>query len=507
MHPITEAATTASWLTDDEATDAHRALRAYVGDYRDLGAAMALLGWDQQTKLPAKGAAGRGRTMGALSTVLHERGTSPELDRLVAAVEEADPDGPEAREWRRSFELSTKIPAAHVRRSSEAAAAGYGAWEQARASNDFASFLPHLEDLVDIARADADFYGFETEPYDALHDLYEEGSRAADLEPMFAALRVPINRLLDQQPEPDTSILERDWHIAGQERFGVEVVRRMGFDFEGGRIDETAHPFCTTIGQFDTRLTTRYDTNWLPMSLFGTVHEAGHGIYEQAFDRLGLPRTLASAPGLGMHESQSRGYENVIGRSHPFWEFWYPQLQAEFPEATKGVDLDAFVRQVNTAQRSLIRVEADELSYNLHLAVRFELERGLVNGTLAPKDLPEAWNATFEKWFGITPPSDAEGCLQDVHWSGGSFGYFPTYTLGNVYAAQFIQQAKSDLGGSDAWDGLLRTGEFGPIRDWLDANIYRHGSAFTGRQFVQNVTGGPVDTAPLIAYLEDRFGV
>ena len=506
MNP-TSAPSTESWLTDDAATDAHRALRAYVGDFQDLASAMALLGWDQQTKLPKGGAAGRGRTMGALSTVLHERATSPELDRLIAAVEEVDPDGPEARVQRRSFDLSTKLPAAHVRAQSEAAAAGYGAWEHARETNDFASFQPHLERLLDLSRAEADFYGYETEPYDALHDLYEEGSRAADLEPMFAALREPINRLLDQQPEADTSILERDWHIPGQERFGIEVVSMLGFDFECGRLDETAHPFCSGVGQFDTRLTTRYDLNWLPMSLFGTIHEAGHGIYEQALDRLLLPRTLSSAPGLGMHESQSRGYENVIGRSRPFWEFWYPKLQAEFPEATAGVDLDAFVRQVNTAQRSLIRVEADELSYNLHLAVRFELERALVNGDLAVKDLPEAWNAAFQKWFGMQPETDTDGVLQDVHWSGGSFGYFPTYTLGNVYAAQFIEAAKAELGGPDAWDELLRTGNYRPIRDWLDANIYIHGNAFTGREFVQRVTGGPVDTAPLITYLEDRFGV
>ncbi|MCW2949170.1 MAG: Zn-dependent carboxypeptidase [Thermoleophilia bacterium] len=506
MNPTDTAPTHASWLNDEAATDAHRGLREYVGDYRDLASAMSLLGWDQQTKLPSNGAAGRGRAMGALSMVLHERGTSARLDELVSALEEVDPDSPEARVWRRSYNQYTKLPAEHVRASSEAAAAGFGAWQKARANDDFAGFLPYLERLVDLARADADFYGYETEPYDALHDLYEEGSRAADLEPMFAALREPINRLLDEQPEADTSVLERHWDVAGQERFGVAVVSQLGFDFESGRIDETAHPFCSTIGTFDTRLTTRYEPNWLPSSLFGTVHEAGHGIYEQAFDRLQLPRTLATAPGLGMHESQSRGYENVIGRSHEFWEYWYPHLQREFPEATSGVDLDGFVRQVNTAKRSLIRVEADELSYNLHLAVRFELERALINGTLAAKDLPEAWNTTFETWFGIRPTSDVDGVLQDVHWSGGSFGYFPTYTLGNVYAAQFIHQAKSDLGGDDAWDELLRSGTYLPIRDWLDTNIYRHGAAFTGREFVQRVTGGPVDTAPLIAYLEARFG-
>ena len=494
----------ASWLPDSEASDAHRALREHARELLDLRSAMALLGWDQQTKMPPKAAVGRGRTMGALSAILHAKSTSPELDKLIAAVEDVDPDGPEARVARREFDLQTKLPSAHVRASSEASAAGYAAWEYAREHDDFASFQPHLERLVELERQSAEYFGYDTEPYDALHDLYEEGSRAADLEPMFAELRDPINRLLDLQPEPDTSILERDWHVHGQEAFGREVVAAMGFDFTAGRLDDTVHPFCSGVGAFDTRLTTRYETNWLPSSLFGTIHEAGHGIYEQAFDRLGLPATLADAPGLGMHESQSRGYENVIGRSMPFWEHWFPRLQATFPQATAGVELDTFVRQVHSAKRSFIRVEADELSYNLHLAVRFELERALVNGDLAVADLPEAWNDTFERWFGMRPPSNRQGVLQDVHWSGGSFGYFPTYTLGNIYAAQFIEVARRDL---PNWDDLLRAGDYAPIVAWFDHHVYRHGNAFTGREFVQRITGGPVDSGPLVRYLEDRFGV
>jgi carboxypeptidase Taq len=492
-----------SWLSDEEATDAHRALRAWVREYKDLAAAARLAGWDQQTKLPPKAQAGRGRTMGALSAVLHERATSPELDRLITAVEEVDPDGPEARVMRRSWRLSTALPGELVREQAEAASAGYVAWDQARQHDDFATFAPHLERLLELSRRSADLYGYETEPYDALHDHYEEGSRAADLQPMFADLREPINRLLDAQPEPDTSILERHWDVHAQERFGIEVVTRMGFDFEAGRLDETVHPFCAGIGQFDTRLTTRYDPHWLPCSLFGTIHEAGHGIYDQSFDRLGVPATLTDAPGLGMHESQSRGFENVIGRSRPFWEYWFPLLREAFPGTTADVDLEQFVRQVNTARRSFIRVEADELSYNLHLAVRFELERAMVNGDLAVRDLPEAWNDAFERWFGLRPSTNREGVLQDVHWSSGSFGYFPTYTLGNVYAAQFTEVARRDL---PEWDDLLRAGEYAPIIAWFDEHVYRHGEAFTGRELVQRITGGPVDVAPLVRYLEDRFG-
>ena len=493
----------ASWLPDDEVSNELRALRVWASDQRSLGSAMRLLGWDQQTKLPKKGLAGRGRTMGLLNSILHERSISPEADRLITAAEAANDQCVEARVMRRQFDIAKRIPVEHVRAMVEASTAGYGAWERARENDDFDSFAPMLEQLVTLARAEAEFLGYEHEPYDALHDLYEEGSRATDLEPMFEGLREPINRLLDAQPEPDTSILERTWPIAGQEQFGREVVDRLGFDFDAGRLDIATHPFCSGVGSFDTRLTTRYELNWLPGSLFGTIHEAGHGIYDQSFNRLGLPATIADAPGLGMHESQSRGFENVIGRSGPFWEFWFDRLREVFPETTADVSLEQFVRQVNTARRSFIRVEADELSYNLHLAVRFELERALVNGTLAVRDLPEAWGDAFERWFGMRPPSNREGVLQDVHWSGGSFGYFPTYTLGNVYAAQFTEVARRDL---PNWDELLRAGEYAPILAWYDEHVYRHGMAFTGRELVRRITGGDVDPQPLVRYLEQRFG-
>lgn len=478
------------------------ALRSYVRDLKDLGSAMALLGWDQQTKLPPKGAAGRGRTMGALSTVLHAQRTSDELERLLVAVEEQGSAPDEARVVRRMYDLSTKLPSAFVRDMSEAESAGYSAWHSARERDDFAAFLPHLERLVELSQRAAEYHGYETERYDALHDLYEQGSRASELEPMFAALREPINRLIDRQPEPDTSVLERMWPAAAQETFGRRVVARMGFDFDAGRLDETVHPFCSGIGDGDTRLTTRYDEHWLPCSLFGTIHEAGHGIYDQSFFRLQVPTILADAPGLGMHESQSRMYENVIGRSRPFWSYWYGDLQKMFPEATAGVELDQFLRQINTARRSLIRVEADELTYNLHLAIRFELERALINGDLAPRDLPEAWGDTFERWLGIRPDTDREGCLQDVHWSGGSFGYFPTYTLGNVYAAQFVEACRRDVTDLDAH---IERGDFTPLVAWFDEHVYRHGCRYTGRELVQRITGGPVDTAPLVRYLEAKF--
>lgn len=478
------------------------ALRAYVLEVNAIRSALHLLGWDQKTKLPRKAHAGRGHQMGVLAGILHERSVSPELDRLICAVEDADPDNAEARVMRRDFDLSTKLPSSHVVEFTQAAAAANEAWEQARADDDFAAFAPHLERVLELSRASADLYGYETEPYDALHDLFEEGSRAAELAPLFEQLRDPINQLIDRQPEPDVSVLERMYPLPAQVEYAGYIAAAIGFDMDAGRIDETVHPFCSGIGRDDTRLTTRYQADWLPASLFSVIHEGGHGIYNQSFDRLGLPATIGDAPGLGMHESQSRMYENVIGRSRAFWEFHFEDLQRRFPEALADVDLDTFHRQINTAQRSLIRVEADELTYNLHVAVRFELERAMVNGELRVKDLPDAWNAAYEKWLGLRPPTDRDGCLQDVHWTS-TFGYFPTYTLGNVYAAQFVEKCEAEIG---AFDDHLRRGDLSAIHGWFDEHVYRHGRVYTGREFVERITGGPISAEPLLRYLDRKFG-
>jgi len=479
-----------------------QALRGYTEQLVAIRSGLALLGWDQKTKLPRKGHADRGRQLGVLAGVLHERATSPELGKLISAVEDVDADNVEARVMRRSYRLSTCLPAKHVVEFTQAAANANQAWEEARERDDFDLFAPHLERVLELSRTSAELYGYETEPYDALHDLYEEGMTAAELEPIFAGLRDPINELIEQQPEADVSALTRTFPLASQVEYCERIAAVMGFDMEAGRIDETVHPFCSGVGMHDTRLTTRYQSDWLPASLFSVIHEAGHGIYDQGFDRLGLPRTIADAPGLGMHESQSRMYENVIGRSRAFWELEYPELQRAFPTALGDVDLDSFVRQINAAQRSLIRVEADELTYNLHIAIRFELERAMTNGDLQVRDLPEAWNAAYEKWLGLRPPNNRDGCLQDVHWTS-SFGYFPTYTLGNIYAAQFVEACEAQIG---SFDDHLRRGELGPIHGWFDENIYRHGRSFTGREFVERITGGPISPEPLLRYLDGKFG-
>jgi carboxypeptidase Taq len=478
------------------------ALRDYVDGLEALKATAHLLGWDEKTKMPHKAAAGRARQKGLLAGMYHQRFTSPETLRLIEGVENVDPDNVEARLVRRDYEIATKLPEEHVVEFTQAASLANHAWESAREQDDFTIFEPHLSKVLELSRRSAQYFGYETEPYDALHDQFEEGSRAAELEPLFEQLRSPINALIDRQPEPDTSALERTYPIADQVAYCERIADAIGYDLQAGRIDETVHPFCTNIGPYDVRLTTRYQEDWLPAALFSVIHEAGHGIYEQAFDRLELPAVTGQAPGLGMHESQSRMYENTIGRSRAFWEYHYGELQRTFPGALGSVDLDGFVRQINTAQRSFIRVEADELTYNLHIAVRFELERAMVNGDLEAKDLPGAWNDTFEKWLGMRPPSDREGCLQDVHWTG-LFGYFPTYTLGNVYAAQFVEECERAIG---PFEDHLRRGEIAPIREWFDEHVYRHGRTLTGKEFVQRITGGPVDAGPLIRSLEQKFG-
>jgi carboxypeptidase Taq len=487
---------------DTASVEVH-ALRAYAEDLNALHGVGALLGWDHQVMMPGRAAGWRARQVGVFSQIAHERSTSDELHALISAVEDADPGNVEARVMRRSFRIATQLPVDHVRRASEATSLAQDAWKTARANNDFSEFAPHLKAVLDIKRERAELIGFETEPYDALHDLYEEGSRAVDLARVFDEMRDPLHALINQQPTPDTSILKRSYPVVEQERIGAHIVAMMGYELDAGRIDPTAHPFCSTIGQFDVRLTTRYDEHWLPGSLHSTIHEAGHGIYEQALHRLALPATLAHAAGMGMHESQSRMYENIIGRGTAFWSYAYPSLQDAFPAALGDVTMEQFVAALNVAERSLIRVEADELTYNLHVAARFELERAMINGTLQVDDVPEAWNDAYERWVGIRPDSDANGCLQDVHWSFGGFGYFPTYTLGNVYAAQFVAKLREDI---PDLDDRISSGDLMVVRDWFDQHVYRFGCGKTGSEFVADITGGPVTAAPLIAYLTERFG-
>jgi len=380
-------------------------------------------------------------------------------------------------------------------------------WAKARAESNFAMFAPHLKELLELKREVARLIGYEEEPYDALLDEYEPGAKSSDVARTFAALRGPLSafvrQLSESKKKPDGSILHRHFPKAAQEQFGRRLAEAIGFDFKSGRIDVSTHPFCSGTSPGDVRLTTRYQEDFFSPAIFGVLHEAGHGLYEQGLNGAHLFTPLGTAASLGIHESQSRMWENMVGRSRPFWEHFYPDCQRAFPEALTGVSLDAWVGAINNVSPSLIRVEADEVTYNLHIILRFELERAMIAGKLEVVDIPEAWNAQMKELLGITPPDDREGCLQDIHWSMAGFGYFPTYALGNLYAAQFFAAAHKAI--PDLTE-RIRRGEFRTLLEWLRENIHRHGQRYRADELVQRVSGAPLSIEPLMAYLRGKFG-
>ncbi len=475
---------------------------------------MAVLGWDQQCYMPPGGAAERAEQFATLGRIRHEMATSDETGKLLEAAEaevkSADADSDAARAVymaRRDFDHATKLPPDLVVEIAKVTTIGHETWVKARENNDYASFAPTLEKVIELNRRVADCLGYEEQRYDALLDQYEPGRKTADVERVFADLRpglVQLVREIASAPRPiDDGILKRDYDEAGQAAFGEMVVRRLGFDFERGRQDKAVHPFCTSFTRNDVRITTRFDKNWLPCALMGSIHETGHGLYEQGFDpRHDAVPPLADAASLGVHESQSRLWENIVGRSRPFWNVFFPALQKQFPAALGDVDVEKFYRAVNKVEPSLIRVEADEVTYNLHIMLRFELELALLSGELNVRDLPDAWNAKMDDYLGVTPPNDAEGCLQDVHWSGGSFGYFPTYALGTLLSAQLYDKALKD---TPKIEGDLAAGEFGSLLSWLRENVHRPGRRYLPAELVERVCGEPAQSRSYLNYLNGKF--
>jgi carboxypeptidase Taq len=359
---------------------------------------------------------------------------------------------------------------------------------------------------VDLKRQEAEAVGYKEHPYDALLDEFEPGATTTEITALFAELSKQLVPLLDAiaaSGKPSRrDLLERDYPVDRQEIFGKAAAVAVGFDFEAGRLDVTTHPFCSTPGPGDCRITTRYNPRHFNESFFGILHEAGHGLYEQGLDPDYFGTPMGTAVSLGIHESQSRLWENFVGRSRPFWEHFYPRAQQVFDQALAGVGLDDFLFAVNDVRRSLIRVEADEATYNLHIVLRFEMEQALVKGDLKPADVPGAWNEKFQKMLGLTPPNDTQGCLQDIHWSFGGIGYFPTYTLGNLYAAQFMEQAREDLPGLD---DDFRQGSFGRLKGWLNEKIHRQGQRYRAGALCQRVTGKPLSVEPLTRYLRGKY--
>ncbi len=479
-----------------------------------LGSVASQLSWDEQTNLPPGGAAHRAEQLSLLAGLVHERLTSPRIGELIARLEESgaasDPESPRGanvREARRRYDRATKLPTRLVEEISRVTSLAQQQWVEARKNSRFEQFLPWLGQIVSLKREEAAALTKGPAPlYDALLDEYEPGAQSVEIARIFADLRgelVPlVQAIRGSSVRPDAAILARRYPKEAQMRFAKRAAAAIGFRFDDGRLDESPHPFCTGIGPGDCRLTTRYDEHHFPGAFFGVLHEAGHGIYEQGLDRTAFGTPIGDAASLGIHESQSRMWENFVGRSRAFWSHFYPLAQAAFPEALSHVGCDDFYAAVNDVRPSLIRVEADEVTYNLHIMIRFELEQRLVSGDLPAADLPDAWNSAYAQSLGVTPPDAARGCLQDIHWSGGMLGYFPTYALGNMYAAQLFEAARRELGDLDL---LFAKGEFTPLKEWLNGRIHRHGRRFLPQRLIERITGGPLSHRPLVSHLRTKF--
>jgi carboxypeptidase Taq len=489
-------------------------LKTRLLEIDDLEMAGSVLHWDQTAYMPPGGAVARARQSATLARLFQEKFIDPAvgklLDNLQAYGESLPYDSDEAaliRVTRRKYENAVKIPPNFLAKVYSHLADTYQLWTTARPANDFASIQTALEQTVDYSRRFSEYMGKSEHIADPLIDMADEGMRAESIQKLFAELRlrlVPLLKAIKDRPLADDSCLRKTYPEADQLAFSLEVIRRLGFDFHRGRMDQTPHPFMTRFSLGDIRILTRVKENDLGDCLFSAIHEAGHGMYELGIciDYEGTP--LAVGTSAGVHESQSRLWENVVGRSRGFWEYFYPELQAAFPGQLKDVTCDTFYRAVNKVQPSLIRTDADEVTYNLHVMLRFDLELALLDGRLAVRDLPEAWAERYETDLGIQPPDHRDGVLQDVHWFGGLVGGdFQGYTLGNIMSAQFFASA---LKANPSIPEEIRQGHFSTLHTWLVDNIYQHGKKFTADELIERVTGGPLTITPYIEYLTKKYG-
>ncbi|MFK7909405.1 MAG: carboxypeptidase M32 [Akkermansiaceae bacterium] len=472
-----------------------------------IGNAAGVLGWDQETYMPRGGVDYRAKQLAWLSGKTHELGTSDDFRKVLESAENEASDSVQSanlREIRHHFDRSTKLPKDLVEKASEASSLAKSAWAEARKESDFSIFEPHLKTQLNVAREKAELWGYDDELYDALLCGYERGSNTADVAHIFDSVSEELadtaQAAVDKASNTPKNLLDGHYPIEKQQLLNREIAEDMGFDFDKGRIDTTTHPFCTGLGPCDTRLTTRYLENNFASSMFGVLHEAGHGLYNQGLleDQHGLP--AGKAVSLGIHESQSRLWENHIGRSRAFWKKWLPRAQAIFPNLGK-LDLDVFLAAINRAEKSFIRVEADEATYDLHIMLRFSLERKMLNQEIEVKDIPAAWNEGFAKLFGMTPPDDTNGCLQDIHWSMGGLGYFSTYTLGNFNAAQLYHAAMQDGKVAEASDSA----NYIPMLDWMRKSIHERGSTLLPQDLMKEATGEETNTRYHLDHLKRRF--
>lgn len=487
-------------------------LKKYINEITDIYTAVALLGWDQQVNMPHGGAEDRGHVLATLARIGHQKVTSPEVGQLIedAGLEAAqdDPDSDDARlvrVSRREYVKRSKVPARWVAENAQATTIAQTVWEEAREKSDFSLFKPYLERVVALRREYAAFFAPYAHIYDPLLDDYEPGMKTAEVKAIFDEVRpqqVALIKAIAGKPSVHDAFLHIPFDEKAQWDFGVEVITAFGFDWNRGRQDKSVHPFTQSFGIGDVRLTTRFDPERAASALFSTLHEGGHGMYEQGIAPALRRTPLATGGSMALHESQSRLWENLVGRSLPFWKHFYPRFQSKFAGQLGSVDLMSFYRAINKVEPSLIRVEADEATYNLHIMLRMELEIALMEGKIEVKDLPEAWNARMKDYLGIIPPNNALGVLQDVHWSSGMFGYFPTYALGNLVSAQLWDAMCKDI--PDLYDQFER-GEYLGLLGWMRDKIHRHGAKFEPQELIEMATGSRIDPKPYLRYLVSKY--
>jgi carboxypeptidase Taq len=481
----------------------------------DLNMAQSILSWDMETVMPEGGAGARAQQLSTLARLSHEIFTGDKtahlLDDAAAEVTNAAYDSNEAsmiRVVEHDYEDATKFPSEFVAEISRVTTLAHQVWAEARAKSDFKHFVPALQNIIDLMRQAAEYLGYDKKnghPYDALLGQYERGMTTAMVKQIFDDHRPALVELIaaiSKAKQVDDSFIHLEYDIEKQREFGLWAVKGYGFDFHRGIQAVSVHPFCTHFSRNDVRMTTRFDPTFMPTSLFGLMHESGHGMYEQgsAEDLDGTP--LSGGTSLGVHESQSRLWENIVGRSKGFWQWAYPKLQETYPAQLGNVTVDQFYRAINKVERSFIRVEADEATYNLHIILRFEIEQDIVAGKLQAADLADAWNTKFQAFFGITPPTDALGVLQDVHWSAGLMGYFPTYALGNLLSVQYYNKA---LQAHPNIPDEIAQGKFDTLRVWMNENIHKHGRKFTGAELTQRVTGEAIQSRDYLKYLQTKY--
>lgn len=488
-------------------------LKQLVAEIMDIVHANGLLEWDQQTYMPPLGSQARAEQIATLSKIAHQKFTSPQmgslLERLESQFKGGDPEDDDFalfRQLRRQYERQTKLPTDLVVRLSRTASLARDKWVEARKENNFSLFAPYLSEILELEREKADVLGYEESIYDALIEDFEPGMKASEVKQMFNKIKDGLLPLLEAIKESPAKIrrdfLFKEYPIDKQWQVSIEILEKMGFDFKRGREDKSAHPFTTSFSVNDVRLTNRFQPNLFTSSIFSALHEGGHALYDQGINPLFDRSILKTGSSFGVHESQSRLWENIVGRSLPFWYFYFPRLKEIFPEQLAGVDVEDFYAAINYVEPSPIRVEADEVTYNLHTLLRFELELDLLEGRVKVEELPELWDSKMVEYIGYRPKNNAEGVLQDVHWSEGYFGYFPSYTVGNILSVQFYLSAQKEI---PDLEESFQSGKFSPFLEWLREKIHRHGAKFYPGELVKRVTGSTMDPQPLLDYLRDKY--